>query len=56
MNSGVSATHAALPNLYGSSRAALRELVERLGAPAFHGDQIHSWLYARDTLDPRLKV
>jgi 23S rRNA (adenine2503-C2)-methyltransferase len=52
MTPGASAKTAVSPNLYGLGRGDLRALVERLGAPGFHGDQICSWLYARDTLDP----
>jgi len=52
MNPASTSTSSALPNLYGLDRAELAAWVARLGAPGFHGDQIHAWLYARDIVDP----
>jgi 23S rRNA (adenine2503-C2)-methyltransferase len=40
-------------NLFGLDRDALRDAVERHGAPAFHGAQIYRWIYWRRELDPR---
>jgi 23S rRNA (adenine2503-C2)-methyltransferase len=52
MNPAPSSSSTAPPNLYGLDRTELAAWVSRLGAPGFHGDQIHAWLYARDTIDP----
>jgi 23S rRNA (adenine2503-C2)-methyltransferase len=40
------------PNLYGMSREDLESLIESLGAPRYHGDQILRWLYGRRRFDP----
>jgi len=35
------------PNLFGLDRAALRDLMESMGEPAYRADQTHLWLYRR---------
>jgi 23S rRNA (adenine2503-C2)-methyltransferase len=40
------------PNVYGLSRAGLEALLAGWGVPAYHGDQVFRWLYARHRLDP----
>jgi 23S rRNA (adenine2503-C2)-methyltransferase len=42
------------PNLYGRSRDQLALLLISFGVPAYHGDQIARWLYARRQFDPAL--
>jgi 23S rRNA (adenine2503-C2)-methyltransferase len=39
-------------NLYGLERPELREVLEELGEPAFHGDQAYRWMYRRGVADP----
>jgi 23S rRNA (adenine2503-C2)-methyltransferase len=41
------------PNLYGMGRAGLAELLAAAGAPAYHGDQVFRWLYAKQRFDPK---
>ena len=40
------------PNLYGMARAQLTETLAAHGAPAYHGDQLFRWMYARRRYDP----
>jgi 23S rRNA (adenine2503-C2)-methyltransferase len=42
----------ARPNLYGMARPELAALLASHGAPAYHGDQVFRWLYARRSYDP----
>jgi 23S rRNA (adenine2503-C2)-methyltransferase len=40
------------PNLYGMARPELAALLASHGAPAYHGDQVFRWLYARRAYVP----